>query len=108
MQNKNSKYLPSFIRVTADGINITVKAKPGAKRNSISLESQEYLKVSISAPPVDGKANIELVKFFSDIFDIPKSSVQLLRGGSSKNKVVSLKGVTVKDFYNKTAKFAFK
>jgi len=106
VENQNANYLPPFIRTTADGINITVKARPGAKRNSISFESAEYLKVSINAPPVEGKANIGLVKFFSEVFDIPKSSVQLLRGGSSKNKVVSLKDVTMKDFYDKTARFA--
>lgn len=106
MRNQNANDLRAFIRSTADGINITVKAKPGAKKNSISFESPEYLKVSINAPPVEGKANMELVKFFSELFDISRSSVQLLRGGSSKNKVLSLHGVTVKNFYDKTAGFA--
>ncbi|MFN4233891.1 MAG: DUF167 domain-containing protein [Bacteroidia bacterium] len=63
-----------------------VEAKPNAKKNQIEVLSDNTLKVRITAPPVDGKANEAIIAFLSEIFEIPKSDIKLLKGGNSKYK----------------------
>jgi uncharacterized protein (TIGR00251 family) len=54
----------------------------------------DVLKVAVAAPPVEGKANEALIRFFSDLLEVPRSSVEIVSGGSSRNKVVRVAGVT--------------
>jgi uncharacterized protein (TIGR00251 family) len=54
----------------------------------------DALKIQLSAPPVDGAANDALVKFLSDIFAVPRSSIMILAGESSRSKLVEIAGIT--------------
>lgn len=63
-----------------------VEAKPNAKKNQIEVLTDNTIKVRISAPPVDGKANEAIIEYLSVIFKIPKSDIKLLKGSSSKYK----------------------
>lgn len=56
------------------------------------VDAQGNLKVKVHAPPVDGKANKELIDFLSEIFDVPKSHIEILSGETSSNKKVKIIG----------------
>jgi hypothetical protein len=54
----------------------------------------EALKVSVPAPPLDGRANAALVEFFSEVLSVPRSAVQVVAGEQSRNKIVRIAGCT--------------
>jgi uncharacterized protein (TIGR00251 family) len=67
-----------------------MKTKPGSKREGISSITDDEICVCIKAPPVEGKANSAIVKYFSDIFDLSKSSIAIEKGETNKNKIISV------------------
>lgn len=67
-----------------------VEAKPNAKKNQIEVLSDNTLKIRITAPPVDGKANNTLIEYLSEIFKVPKSYIKLLKGDTSKYKRIEI------------------
>lgn len=69
---------------------LRIKVKPGAKSNTIKKESDGTLSIRVAAPPVDGKANKMLLEFLSSVFDIPKTSISLKSGESSRYKTLIL------------------
>ena len=60
--------------------------QPGAKRAEFAGQHGERLKIRISAPPVDGKANDALIRFLADAFAVSRQQVSLLSGQSSRQK----------------------
>lgn len=77
------------ISVNKNGeIALRIHAKPGAKQNGITDISAEAIGVQIAAPPVDGEANTELVKYMSKLLQLRKSDVCLDRGSKSREKVI--------------------
>lgn len=75
------------MRQTDEGIIINIKISPNAKKNEIINEG-EFVKVKITAQPIDGKANKALIEFLSKNFKIPKTSIKILKGETSKEKTV--------------------
>src|SRR4051812_23896421 len=88
-----STIIPKCIYKKISRIFLIVKAKPGSKKQGISVISDEVININIKSPPVDGKANIELICYLADIFDLSKSDVTLEKGGSNKNKIISISDV---------------
>ena len=78
-----------------------MRAQPGAKKTAIAGVCGEgesaTLKVSVQAAPIEGRANEALIAFLAKTFAIPRSSVELLSGGSSRSKVFLLRGVGCAD-----------
>jgi uncharacterized protein (TIGR00251 family) len=72
---------------------ITVKVHPRARRSGITGRLGEAWKLDLAAPPVDGKANEECVRFFAELADVPRSHVHVVQGATSRNKVVEIQGV---------------
>ncbi len=70
-----------------------MKVHPRAKRNAIAGEMGEALKIALTAPPVEGRANQALIEFLAEVLRLPKSSVSIASGQSSRNKVVRVRGV---------------
>ena len=68
---------------------INVRVIPRARQNKITVED-EKLRVHITAAPVDGAANDAVIRALADYFDVPKSQVKIIRGATSRNKVVEL------------------
>lgn len=62
--------------------------QPGASKNEVAGAHGDRMKIRIKAPPVDGKANKELIAFLSKVMGVPKGSLSILRGLSSKQKDV--------------------
>ena len=81
------------MRQHADSVTIPVKVHPKAKRDRISGLLGEALKLELTAPPIDGKANEACIRFFADFLKVQRSSVTIAAGLSSRNKVVRVAGV---------------
>lgn len=71
---------------------IKIRVLPRSSRNEVVGEMADgTLKVKLTAPPVDGKANEALVELLAEHFDISKSKIKIVRGLTSKNKVIEIK-----------------
>jgi uncharacterized protein (TIGR00251 family) len=71
-----------------------VKVHPRAKKNAITGEVGDALKVSLTAPPVDGRANEACIKFFANLLKVPRSSITIASGQSGRDKVVRVAGLS--------------
>ena len=78
----------------ADGATIAVRAQPGAKKDGVLGEQAGALKVAVTAPPEDGRANAALVEFLKEWLGVKRSQVELLSGRTNRNKVFLIRGVT--------------
>ncbi|KAL2093576.1 hypothetical protein ACEWY4_010888 [Coilia grayii] len=76
----------------AGGISIAVHAKPGSKQNAITDVSPEAVGVAIAAPPTDGEANSELIRYLSKVLNVKKSEIVLDKGSRSREKVIHVSG----------------
>ena len=72
---------------------ITVKVHPRAKRSAITGRLGDAWKLDLAAPPVDGKANEECVRFFAELAGVPRARVRIVMGATSRIKVVEVEGV---------------
>jgi uncharacterized protein (TIGR00251 family) len=82
------------LRDTAAGVTFAIKVHPRAKKDAIAGVVGDALKVSLTAPPVDGKANEGCIRFFAEILSVPRSSVTIAAGETSRNKVIRVQGLT--------------
>jgi uncharacterized protein (TIGR00251 family) len=76
------------------GVSFAVKVQPRARKNAITGELGDALKVSLTAPPVDGRANEACVEFFANLLEVPRSSVSIASGEKSRRKVVRVRGLS--------------
>jgi len=88
-----------MLRLGATGVTLAVRAQPGAKKTAITGLYGEgataQLKIAVHAPPIEGRANLALIAFLADTFDLPKNAIQLTAGELSRSKVFLLRGVTL-------------
>jgi len=82
------------LQESGGGVTFAVKVHPRAKKNAITGELGDALKVSLTTPPVEGRANQACVEFFAKLLKVPRSSVTIASGQSSRNKVIRVDGVT--------------
>jgi uncharacterized protein (TIGR00251 family) len=86
-----------MLRVVAAGVTLAVRAQPGAKKTAITGVYGEgataQLKIAVHAPPIEGRANLALMAFLAETFDLPKNAVELMSGELSRSKVFLLRGV---------------
>ena len=78
-----------------DRVQLVVRVTPNARRSDIlgwgaDEKGRSVLMIKLAAPPLDGKANTELLRFMSDLLDCAKGHVQLLRGEGSRQKVLEV------------------
>lgn len=78
---------------TRDGIRIEVKVEPRSSRKGISGTMGDIVKVKLTAPPVEGAANEQLIEVIAEATGLKKSSIRIVRGLSSKRKIIEIKGV---------------
>ncbi len=72
---------------------ISVRVHPRAKRSAVTGRLGDAYKVALAAPPVDGKANDECIRFLAEVAGVPRSRVRILAGASARVKVVEIEGV---------------
>jgi len=82
------------VREVTGGVTFAVRVQPGAKRSGVVGIYGEAVKIALAAPAVDGKANEALVRFVATLLDVPRMSVEILSGLSSRSKVIKVLGVT--------------
>ena len=83
-----------WIKETAKGVLLPVRAVPRASKNEIQGIHGDALKVRLQAPPVEGKANQALIRFLSDALDIPRSQLSIASGETGRNKAVLITGIS--------------
>lgn len=76
-----------MLRETDNGIIVNIKISPNSKKNEI-INEVDFAKIKITAQPIDGKANKCLVEYLSKNFKIPKTSIKILKGETSKEKTI--------------------
>lgn len=92
-----------MLKQTDNGVIVNIKISPNSSKNEI-IKDGENIKIKITSPPVDGKANKALIEYLSKNFKIPKTSIKILKGETSKEKVIlfETKDETKIDLLNKT------
>ncbi|XP_058446784.1 UPF0235 protein C15orf40 homolog [Malaya genurostris] len=81
---------PVYIESKSGNVLIKILAKPGSKTNGITDIGEEEIGIQIAAPPIDGEANTELVKYLAKLLELRKSDVSLDKGSKSRQKTIVL------------------
>jgi len=84
------------IHDTPSGATFAIKVHPRAKKNAITGELGDALKVALTAPPLEGRANEACIDFFAKILRVPRSSVSIAAGQSGRNKIIRVAGLSAK------------
>jgi hypothetical protein len=79
------------------GTTFAVKIHPRARKNAITGEVGDALKLALTAPPVDNKANETCIDFFAKLLKVPRSSVTIAAGQTSRNKVIRVAGLSAEE-----------
>ena len=78
------------LRDSSEGCTVPVRVHPGAKRNAVTGTHDGALKISLTTPPTDGRANDALIAFIAELLRIPRSRIMLLTGASSRSKTLRI------------------
>ena len=95
--------LPGFLTAQSDGVTLAVKVQPRAPKNEVGEALGPELRLKVTAPPVDAAANEAVVRLLAEKFDCPRGAVQILRGQTSRHKVIKLQGLTAAEVIAKLA-----
>ena len=82
----------NFAEDVADGCTLAVRLHPGAKKNDVTGLHAGAVKISLTAPPVDGRANEALIEFVAGLLRIPRSRVALVSGVTGRMKMLRITG----------------
>ena len=82
-----------MITAVPGGVEIALHIQPRASRTEVIGAHGDALKIRLAAPPVDGEANEELVRFLAKALGVPKSAVTIVRGATGRRKVVRVEGL---------------
>ncbi len=91
------------IHQSGQAVTFVVKIHPRAKKNAITGELGDALKVSLTAPPIDGRANDACIDFFAKLLKLPRSSITIASGHSSRNKVIRVVGLSAEELRQRIA-----
>ncbi len=83
-----------FIKEDKDGVILFVKVIPNSKKNKIGDIYNNRLKLYISAPPVDNKANKEIINFLRKLLKVSKSDITITSGEKSHNKNIKIQNIS--------------
>lgn len=85
-----------FVTAAKEGTLLNVHVSPGAKRTSVEGPyGDAAVKLKVAAPPAEGRANAEVERFLSKLLGVRRSDVTIIRGASSRDKSVLVRGVTL-------------
>jgi uncharacterized protein (TIGR00251 family) len=92
------------VKETAEGVTFIVKVHPRARKNAVTGVVGDALKLALTAPPLEGRANEAVIEFFADLFEIPRASVTITSGATGRRKVVRVSGLSKQAIEQKLAK----
>jgi len=81
------------LTTTADTITFSVRVQPRASQNGIVGELDGALKLRLAAPPVEGAANEELIRWLAKFFSVPRAQVAIISGETARQKIVRVSSV---------------
>src|SRR5215472_11268645 len=93
--------LPAFLQPRAEGVLLSIKLQPRASANEIGEALGSELKIRVTAPPVDSAANEALIRLLTDSLGCARNQVELMRGHTSRRKLVKLHGISPETFLSK-------
>ncbi len=82
------------IRETATAASFAVRLQPKAKKTAVLGELEGALKLAVTAPPIEGRANEACIRFLAELLNVARSSVTIAAGASSRNKVIRVAGLS--------------
>ncbi len=85
------------IRSIDGGVSFAVRVQPGASREGVVGLYGDAFKIALNAPAVDGKANEALIRYLSSALNVPKTSITISTGLTSRSKVIRILGITNKE-----------
>ena len=83
------------VQARKDGVLLSVHVQPKASRTECVGFYGDSVKVRVAAPPIDGAANEELIRFLADCCSVPRAGISIDTGANSRQKRVHIRGVTV-------------
>jgi hypothetical protein len=83
---------PITLRETPDGCTLPVRVHPGTRTNAVTGVHDGALKISLTTPPTDGRANDALIAFLAERLRIPRSRISLVSGATSRSKTLRIAG----------------
>ena len=101
-----SNGINDYFKITGNDIVIQVKIIPGSSKNEIHGVYNNTLKISITTPPVEGKANKKCIAYLAKYFNKAKSKIEIISGKTSKNKLIKIYDISQKDFLDKIEKIS--
>jgi len=99
-----SSDINNYFKITGNDIIIKVKIISGSSKNKIIGAYNDALKISITAPPVEDKANKKCVAYLAKYFDVAKLKIKIISGQASKNKLIKIYDINRTDFLKKLEK----
>ena len=91
------------LRDTPDGCTLPVRVHPGAKRNAVTGTHDGAMKISLTTPPTDGRANEALIAFVAERLNLPRSRIALVSGQTSRSKVLRITGLNAAEVESRLA-----
>ena len=95
-----------LVRNTAEGATFAVRVHPRAKKNAITGEFGDALKVSLTSPPVEGRANGSCIEFFARLLKVPRTSVSIASGANSRSKVIRVEGISAEEILRRLGPYS--
>ena len=89
--------IPAFLSSQSDGVVILIKLQPRASSNEVAEPLGGELRIKVTAPPVDAVANEALLRLLAKKLDCPRNHTELLRGHTSRHKVVKVYGLSAEE-----------
>lgn len=83
---------PSFAQDVEDGSTLAVRVHPGARKNDVAGLHAGAVKISIAAPPADGRANEEMIAYLAELLKVPRARISLVSGAANRSKVLRITG----------------
>jgi uncharacterized protein (TIGR00251 family) len=83
---------PAFLREAPDGCTLAVRVQPGARKSGVTGIHAGAVKISLTTPPVEGRANEALIAFVAELLHIPRARISLLSGTTSRTKALHITG----------------
>ncbi len=91
------------IHESAGSVTFAVKVHPRARKNTITGELATALKLSLTTPPIDGRANQACIEFFAKLLKVPRSSVTIASGQTSRTKLIRVTGLSADEVRKRIA-----
>jgi uncharacterized protein (TIGR00251 family) len=87
------------------GATFSLRVQPHARRNAIAGVVGEALKLALTSPPSEGRANAACIEFLAELLNVPKSSVTIAAGETSRSKLIRIKSLSATQVQERLSKY---